>query len=379
MASRTPFNSTTVGPITGPSYMDNVKDRIKDLWDTSQIQLTAIGGTANALTATCDPALTGGVTRGMKFTLIPASSNTAAVTIAINGGAPISVIDDAGNALLAGALVAGRMYQMEFTSTAFRVFGTSGSVKVNDYQAFTADGTWLKPAGTPANATVTIQLWGGGGGGANNNTTASSGAGGGGCVQYTCKAGDLASSVAVTIGAGGTVGVAGGTSTFGTLLTAFGGGPGNFVNSNTNRAAGGGGGGGGATVGGTGGANSVAAGSGVTAVGGASGDATAGAGGQAQLSTAGSVTGSAIDGLPGYYGGGGGGGSADGAGIDGGGDGGRSVLGGGGGAGRLGSLGGVSQIGGNGGAPNSAGQAPGGGGGNNAVGARGECRVFVNG
>lgn len=98
-------------------------------------------------------------------------------------------------------------------------------------QTFTASGTWTKP---DAAQFVFVEQWGGGGGGGAN--TASSQIGGGSGGEYVCKwflASDLAGTVTVTIGAGGAGGAAGtnpgsagGTTTFGALLSSIGGNPG---------------------------------------------------------------------------------------------------------------------------------------------------------
>lgn len=204
-----------------------------------------------------------------------------------------------------------------------------------DYQAFTASGTWTKPAGLLGNELTVIQMWGGGGGG---STAGGGGGGGGGAfVEYTVPTSTLAATVSVTVGAAGAAAAQGGNSIFG-AFTAYGGGGGN-------TAAGGGGGGG--------------LGQGVGTVAGA--PAIGGFGGGTGISGG--------AGVPSGYGGGGGGTTAGGA----------SMYGGGGGSGAAGA-GGASMYGGAGGANGSAGTAPGGGGGGGttaALGARGEVRVWT--
>jgi hypothetical protein len=212
------------------------------------------------------------------------------------------------------------------------VKGGGGGV---DYQAFTASGTWTKPA---SGSMARIQLWAGGGG-----TSGNSAGGGGGYSEIIIPLSSLAATESVTIGAGGAAGASnGGNSTFGSWLTAYGGGGSN------NTGAGGGG-----------GENAVGANN--TTTGAAAGGAVGGgAGGNSTTPQAGAAAGTLWGGS-----GGGGNGAAGGA----------AVYGGGGGA-NAGSAG-TSKFGGSGGL-NANGNAPGGGGGGiGRTGARGECRVTV--
>jgi hypothetical protein len=118
-------------------------------------------------------------------------------------------------------------------------WGTAGS----QVTTFTGSGTWTKPSqGTYA----MVYIWGGGGSGGKNSASASTvqGGGGGACNFGIFKLADLAASTTVTIGSGGAAvstngvnGSAGGTSSFGTLLYAYGGGGGS--NSSSTGASGG--------------------------------------------------------------------------------------------------------------------------------------------
>lgn len=277
----------------------------------------------------------------------------------------------------------------------------SGAV-TSQIQEFTTTGaaTWTKPTfGT----TAIIECWGAGGsGGRGGNTDGGGGGGGGSYARRFMKLSDLASTVSVTVGAGGvsrtsndTNGAAGGNTTFGTHLTGYGGGGGGGNVTSSGGGGGGGGtgsvgsqgvGGGGDTDGGAGGTTSIGetggtAGSG--AVGGAGSIAGGGGGGGGGGPTGGFAGGSAYDG------GGGGGGGAGGAGS--GAAGGNSISGGAGGGGGgdgSGASGGTSSRGGNGGAGTTGstaaadGSQPGGGGGgseqgNSGKGGDGMCRVTV--
>lgn len=246
-------------------------------------------------------------------------------------------------------------------------------------QTFNANGTWTKPTG--AQVVKVFAVAGGGGGGAcatagtNSNVILGGGAGGG-SGEFTVPASTLSSSVAITVGAGGTGGIGssntapivGGNSSFGTLFTVYGGGT--TVNETTSNAAGGGGGGGlksagsngttaGTGTGGGAGGNPLGAAAGVN-------DSTFGGGGGGE----GSLTASATAGGGSVYGGGGGGGAqVSSIGLAGG----SSIWGAGGGGGGAGfagtpGAGGTSQFAGAGGAggnntAGSNGVAPGGGGG----------------
>lgn len=384
MATRQTYSSASPPPVTGPNFADNVAAHFKRLYDSASFPLTAVGGTANAVTATLDPVLDGsGLVTGMRFGITWGTTNTGAMTLAINGGSPVSVLDAAGVAMTTGAAVAGVRAELEYVGGSFRVLtgqGGSGAATPRYYQAFTASGTWTKPTGLDDDTMVLVEGWGAGGGGGGGF------GGGGGGGGYACKwfrLGDLPSSVTVTIGAGGAGGVnasgtAGGNTTFGSLLTAFGGGRG-AKGTNSGQRGGGGASGGAFSAGGNATDGGVAGGTagfcGSNGPNGWNGTSGGAAGPSAENSI-------------------GGGGGASGANASNGFSGGNAVNGGGGGGSQASSgsagAGGVSLNGGTGGAgANSgtagAGSAPGGGGGGSGqtstgtggAGARGEVRVWI--
>lgn len=344
MALRTTLSGSSPPPASGPDVLNEYAERIGTLFDASCLPLTAVGGTADAVTATLDPPLaTAGVfVDGMKFTITWGATNTAGVTLAINGGAALPVLDAAGNALIPGAIKAGLRSQIEYVGGSFRILssqGGAGGGSESYYWAFTANGTWTKPLGLDDDRMVTIEAWGGGGAGG-VGSGARGGGGGGGYSMRRVRAGDLPSSVAVTVGAGGLPGgSSSGNSTFGSILTAFGGA--NGANSAVNGGAGGGEleRGSGSTGGKIGGGGAMA--DAATTWGGAGGA-------NADPNAAGKAGGGSV------HGGGGGGGDG-------------STVG----------AGGRSLYGGDGGAAGVAGSAPGGGGGSKAAGARGEVRISI--
>lgn len=235
MANRTTYLSTTPGPITGDQVLDNLAGHVGRLYNAASFPLTAVAGTGNAVTATLDPVLDAGLVDGMKFSITWGAANTAGVTLAINGGAAVPVLDAQGVALVAGAVASGLRSVIEYIGGNFRMLtapliGSGGGSAGAYYLAITASQTWNKPPGLDDDQMITVEAWGGGQGGARQSATARDGGRGGSYTRQSFRAIDVPSSVAVTIGAGGagatvndTYGAAGGTTSFGTLLSVPGG------------------------------------------------------------------------------------------------------------------------------------------------------------
>ncbi len=367
-------------------------------------------GAANAYIITPVPAISA-YTTGQIFSFKAVNANTTTSTLNVNGLGvkTIKRIDGATN-LQSGDIAAGQVVVVEYDGTNFQLVSTPVKSQIPafsasnvhqfvtttdgvssswgttfDYQPFTASGTWTKPSNLSGNEIVIVQAWGGGGAGGGTNATSgvsSGGGGGGGFTEAKFRASDLGSTVTVTIGAGGiaasgAVGGIGGTTTFGSLLSAFGGGGGASANGGSNGA---GGGGGGTFGAGASGSSGTPGGGGAPAdsFGGATGGTGVGArsvyGGSSGAGGAYNGASASIGGAA-YFGGAGGGGGNGNSGSAGAGGAGMTGYGGAGGAGSTGGTG-------------TAGSAPGGGGGGGGgfagsssstggVGARGECRVWV--
>lgn len=339
MTDRTTKTSAS-GTFNGPTYVDEIAERIKSLMDAAAFPLTAVSGT-NDVEASVDPVFdSDGLVDGMKFSIAWPAVNTDAVTLDINGVGATDVFDKQGQALAAGALAIGMLSLLEYRGGSFYclsdVLTTSGEGRY--HYTLTANGTWEKPSGLDDNRLVFVEAWGGGGGGGGSGN-----AGGGGGAAYAARwirAADIGDTEDVVIGTGGAPGSHGTATTFGALLTAAGGLRGQSTS--------------GGNGGGSGPSGTIGAGLGGVTNGDSGGDATtteAGAGG-----AAGNSSGGGRDGGEAVFGGGGGGSKGS--------------------SGSPGE-GGASSHGGPGGDSESAGVVPGGGGGALAAGARGEIHITI--
>lgn len=273
---KTPTTANYGATIGGSDYADAVNEEVEALWDRTSVWLDNVAGT-NTLTADADPTILA-YSRNQEYNLIPVNNNTGAVTISIDGLAARSIRDIDGVALVADALVAGRLVRLQDDGTNLRYLNKppeSGSDAVAELatQSFTTSGTY-----TPHARLIfcTVRMVGPGGGGGGGDATAGrygAGAGGGGgeYAEGIFSAATIGASQAVTIGAVGAAGNntggnggTGGTSSLGALITAVGGsgGTGSGSNNFTDKEITGGAGG----TGGTGGTLRIPGGPGGTSI-----------------------------------------------------------------------------------------------------------------
>ncbi|MCT9125417.1 hypothetical protein [Cupriavidus gilardii] len=121
--SNYPLGTDTVGPDLD-NYLRAGFSFTRQVFDGSSNLLGSIGGTANAITATCPVPFTAYV-NGQTFRFVAASTNTGAATININGiGA--KAITKAGNApLVAGDMPAGAVIEVVYDGTQFQMVSLS--------------------------------------------------------------------------------------------------------------------------------------------------------------------------------------------------------------------------------------------------------------
>ena len=100
---------------------------------------------------------------------------------------------------------------------------------IGDQQTFTSSGTWTKPTETNRGQYAYVQVWGAGGGGAGYSGWSTGGGGGGSYRDRVFLLSALSATETITIGAGGAGGglsangTNGGSSSFGSYMTAYGG------------------------------------------------------------------------------------------------------------------------------------------------------------
>ena len=107
---RTFPNTDTVGPPgpTGGDYADKVAAEGQALWDRVINVLGNIDGSANAITADCDPPLVASYQHGQQFWLVPTDNNTGPVTLNVDLRGAVDLVAHDGAPLVADDLVAGQ-------------------------------------------------------------------------------------------------------------------------------------------------------------------------------------------------------------------------------------------------------------------------------
>ena len=180
--------------------------------------------------------------RVLAFTAL-STARTVALPAATSAGQTITIIDESGSCSATNTITINRASSDTIDGQTSVVIGTpyGALVLVADgsnkwtirkpkirRQTFTADGSWVAPAGV---YWVHLTMCGGGGGGGGATTTAAAGGGGSGQNIIGWYAVVPGTSYSVTIGTAGAGGAAaygfggpGGSTSFGTVVTAIGGG-----------------------------------------------------------------------------------------------------------------------------------------------------------
>jgi hypothetical protein len=107
----------TVGPRSMGAQQVLHNAEYAELFKRASQKLGSVAGT-NTITATADPTIAS-YADGQCFTLVPASTNTGAVTLNIDAVGAIAVLTAGGSALAAGLLVAGRPYHLVYEGGSF--------------------------------------------------------------------------------------------------------------------------------------------------------------------------------------------------------------------------------------------------------------------
>lgn len=162
------------------------------------------------------------------------NTNTGASTLTVNGVTDNIILNN-GSAIPAGSLVSNQLAYLIHNGTDWVLNNPPAIGQLKSLQVFTAGGTWNRPVGINSVSVELVAGGGGSGGGAATGVGEATSSGGGGGGGYSRRLIDVTStaSVTVTVGAAGTAGGvgnsaggAGGTSSFGALVSATGGGGG---------------------------------------------------------------------------------------------------------------------------------------------------------
>jgi hypothetical protein len=116
------------GSGNGDIFTEALLAEISNLWGLVPEYLANVSGT-NTILATSDTTIVSAVlavARPKSFWLVPAVTNTATVTLNVNSIGAKAIVDKDGNALSAGALIAGRLYHLMFDGTSFRIVNSVG-------------------------------------------------------------------------------------------------------------------------------------------------------------------------------------------------------------------------------------------------------------
>lgn len=109
-------------------------NEIKALWQVATTRLTSVSGT-NDLTAASDSSLVAAIpayAQPMSFWLIPANTNTGAMTLNIDGVGAVYLRDKTAAVLAGGVIVAGTSYLIVYDGSGFRVHGSGSGTGVSN-------------------------------------------------------------------------------------------------------------------------------------------------------------------------------------------------------------------------------------------------------
>jgi hypothetical protein len=195
--------------------------------ESSLVHYGAASGT-NTLTATVSPAITS-LADGTLLEITPAAANTGPATLNPNGLGGASVKYRDGTDIVANEFIANEPVQLMALGGVLKLLNPRHNVRMPKLSTMLASGTFTPSAG--AKKALVFVTGGGGAGGGAKNTTGCAPGGGAGATAIGLLDLTGVSSIAATVGAGGTgvfeaAGGAGSSSSFGAILATGGAGGG---------------------------------------------------------------------------------------------------------------------------------------------------------
>ena len=231
------LSRTLPNPADGGVMFGHIQEQLAALFARAPLVPTSITNTGNDYTIVVDPVLNAGLINGMSFWINPNVTNTGAARLRVTtAGTYYDLTDMQGNPLVDNAFDAAGWYLVTFLGGSFLCVNLNdiSGYSPPDNITFTASATLdllpYKSAKSPETL-ITIVVVGAGGSGARDNNTSMGGGQGGRVVMASFLLGELPDTIGITIGAGGVSrlvgssgsGYAGGTTSFGSIISIPGG------------------------------------------------------------------------------------------------------------------------------------------------------------
>lgn len=229
------LSRTLPNPADGGVMFGHIQEQLAALFARAPLVPTSITNTGNDYTIVVDPVLNAGLINGMSFWINPNVTNTGAARLrATTSGTYYDLTDMQGNPLVDNAFDAAGWYLVTFLGGSYRCVNLNdiSGYSPPDNITFTASATLdllpYKSAKSPETL-ITIVVVGAGGSGARANSMNLGGGQGGRTFMASFLLGELPDTIGITIGAGGaaqtgsTYGNAGGTTSFGSIISMSGG------------------------------------------------------------------------------------------------------------------------------------------------------------
>lgn len=127
---------------SGTDYTTKARTEIEGLWNAVISEASTVGGSGNAITATCDVPLIGSYVQGQTFRFTPTAGNTGSVTVNFDSKGAVALRQPDGTALVSGDIVSGQPVECWYDTVA-------GYMRMSEFsQAYIAAATLAAVSGS---------------------------------------------------------------------------------------------------------------------------------------------------------------------------------------------------------------------------------------